>query len=81
MKAVKIISGIIATILLAILVWGILYLSVQPVKDWTDKNIFQIEHVAVDKEEIEEDDTTPLPDIGVPDPDIDVVEIIPDEKK
>ena len=81
MKAVKIISGIIATILLAILVWGILYLSVQSVKDWTNKNIFQIEQVAVDKEEIEEDDTTPLPDIGVPDPDIDVVEIIPDEKK
>lgn len=65
MKAVKIISGIVATILLVFLVWGILYLSIEPVKNWTDTNIFQIEET-VDKEDDEDGE---LPSVEVPEPD------------
>lgn len=65
MKAVKIISGIVATILLVFLVWGILYLSIEPVKNWTDTNIFQIEET-VDKED---DENGELPSVEVPEPD------------
>ena len=49
MKVVKIILSIFGTLVSAFamvcLCWGLLYLCISPVKDWTDKNIFKTETV------------------------------------
>ena len=49
MKVVKIIFGTLGTLVSAFvmvcLCWGLLYLCISPVKDWTDKNIFKTETV------------------------------------
>ena len=49
MKVVKIIFGtlgtLVSTFVMVCLCWGLLYLCISPVKDWTDKNIFKTETV------------------------------------
>ena len=49
MKVVKIIFGVfgtfVSTFVMVCLCWGLLYLCINPVKEWTDENIFKIENV------------------------------------
>lgn len=40
MKTIKIISSLVGIVISLCLLWGILYLCVPPVKDWTNDNIF-----------------------------------------
>ena len=55
MKTLKIIggtlAGLISLALAVALVWGVLYLCIQPVKDWTNKNIFKTEEAKEVEEE------------------------------
>ena len=57
MKTLKILGGAIAGIvslaLATALVWGLLYLCIQPVKDWTNEHIFKTEEAKEDDEENE----------------------------
>ncbi|HIV01039.1 MAG TPA: hypothetical protein IAA62_00575 [Candidatus Caccopulliclostridium gallistercoris] len=80
MKAVKIIGGIVCCLALAVLIWGMLYFSVDPIKEWTDQNIFQIEQTIEDEEtENSEDDSSEISGPGeavvdeiIPNPDAEV---------
>ena len=46
-------------LLAAILVWGVLYLAVTPIKDWTNEKVFRIEQkVEENEEETEEENET-----------------------
>ena len=51
MKTVKIIfsslAGIVSTAISICLVWGLLYLCITPVREWTDNNIFYPKHEEV----------------------------------
>lgn len=63
MKVLKILSGIVTLLLAIVLTWGVLYLCVEPVKNWTDEKIFNsvkevVENVD-DKEEIQDSIATP----------------------
>ena len=51
MKTVKIIfsslAGLVGTAISICLIWGLLYLCITPVREWTDNNIFYPEHEEV----------------------------------
>lgn len=55
MKGLKIFSGIVSTLIAVVLCWGLLYLCIGGVRDWTDDKIFG----KGQQEEIVEDTTTP----------------------
>ena len=48
----KFLVGFITFVFSFIMLWGVLYLCIEPVKEWTDEKIFRIEETA--KEEVAE---------------------------
>ena len=56
MKVIKIMGGIICCLALIVLTWGMLYFAVDPIKDWTDKNIFQIEQIVEDDSTLDDEE-------------------------
>ena len=79
MKAIKIIGGIVCCLALVVLIWGMLYFSVDPSKEWTDQNILQIEPT-IEEEETEnsEDDSSEISGPG--DAVVDEIIPIPDDE-